>query len=108
MWMGKVRPVSLGANRHFMNEKASSESGPTARGQLKDNIDESSFRKKLGCGLQRGHSMTDEHRMQVATSLIAALRAGDATRFRAIMTDDFVWTLPGTNWCLVLPAWNEF
>jgi ketosteroid isomerase-like protein len=43
------------------------------------------------------NSMTDEDRKQLATSFIAALRAGDANGFRAIMTDDVVWTLPGTS-----------
>lgn len=41
--------------------------------------------------------MTDEDRIQPATSFIVALRAGDANGFRAIMTDDVVWTLPGTS-----------
>lgn len=41
--------------------------------------------------------MTDQDRTQLATSFIAALRAGDAHGFRAIMTDDVVWTLPGTS-----------
>jgi uncharacterized protein len=42
-------------------------------------------------------SMTDQDRKQLATSFIEALRAGDANGFRAIMTDDVVWTLPGTS-----------
>ena len=41
--------------------------------------------------------MTDEDRKQLATSFIAALHAGDSNGFRAIMTDDVVWTLPGTS-----------
>jgi ketosteroid isomerase-like protein len=41
--------------------------------------------------------MTDEDRKRLATSFIVALRAGDANGFRAIMTDDVVWTLPGTS-----------
>jgi ketosteroid isomerase-like protein len=41
--------------------------------------------------------MTDEDRIRLATSFIVALRAGDADGFRAIMTDDVVWTLPGTS-----------
>jgi uncharacterized protein len=41
--------------------------------------------------------MTDEDRIQLATSFIVALRAGDVNGFRAIMTDDVVWTLPGTS-----------
>jgi uncharacterized protein len=42
-------------------------------------------------------SMTNQDRRQLATSFIQALRAGDANGFRAIMTDDVVWTLPGTS-----------
>jgi ketosteroid isomerase-like protein len=41
--------------------------------------------------------MTNEDRIQLATTFIVALRAGDANGFRAIMTDDVVWTLPGTS-----------
>jgi ketosteroid isomerase-like protein len=41
--------------------------------------------------------MTDQDKKQLATSFIAALRAADADGFRAIMTDDVVWTLPGTS-----------
>ena len=41
--------------------------------------------------------MTDEDRKQLAILFIAALRAVDANGFRAIMTDDVVWTLPGTS-----------
>jgi uncharacterized protein len=41
--------------------------------------------------------MTDQDRKQLATSFIEALRARDANGFRAIMTDDVVWTLPGTS-----------
>jgi len=43
--------------------------------------------------------MTDQDRKQLATSFIEALRAGDANGFRSIMTDDVLWTLPGT--CLL-------
>jgi uncharacterized protein len=43
------------------------------------------------------NSMTDQDRKQLATSFIEALRAGDANRFRAIMTEDVIWTLPGTS-----------
>jgi uncharacterized protein len=42
-------------------------------------------------------AMTDQDRKKLATSFIEALRAGDANSFRAIMTDDVVWTLPGTS-----------
>ena len=41
--------------------------------------------------------MTDQERTQLATSFIDALRAGDANGFRAIMTDDVFWTLPGKS-----------
>jgi uncharacterized protein len=41
--------------------------------------------------------MTDQDRKQLATSFIEALRAGDANGFRSIMTDDVLWTLPGTS-----------
>jgi len=41
--------------------------------------------------------MADQDRKQLATSFIEALRAGDASGFRTIMTDDVVWTLPGTS-----------
>jgi hypothetical protein len=41
--------------------------------------------------------MTDEDRKQLAILFIAALRAVNANGFRAIMTDDVVWTLPGTS-----------
>jgi ketosteroid isomerase-like protein len=43
------------------------------------------------------HPMTDQERKQLATSFIEALRAGDAKGFHAIVTDDVVWTLPGTS-----------
>jgi ketosteroid isomerase-like protein len=42
-------------------------------------------------------SMTDLDRKKLAISFIDALRAGDANGFRSIMTDDVVWTLPGTS-----------
>ncbi len=38
--------------------------------------------------------MADQDRKKLATSFIEALRANG---FRAIMTDDVVWTLPGTS-----------
>ena len=41
--------------------------------------------------------MTDQERKQLATSFIEALRAGDSNGFRLIMTDDVLWTLPGTS-----------
>jgi ketosteroid isomerase-like protein len=41
--------------------------------------------------------MTDQDKKQLATSFIEALRAGDANGFRAIMTDDVFWSLPGTS-----------
>jgi ketosteroid isomerase-like protein len=41
--------------------------------------------------------MTDNERKQVATAFIEALRAGDVDGFRRIMTDDVIWTLPGTS-----------
>jgi ketosteroid isomerase-like protein len=41
--------------------------------------------------------MTDEERKTLATSFIAAVRAGDAQAFHAIMTDDVVWSLPGSS-----------
>ncbi len=41
--------------------------------------------------------MTDQDRKQLATSFIEALRAGDANGFRSIMTDDVLWTLPGSS-----------
>ena len=41
--------------------------------------------------------MTDQDRKQLATSFIEALRAGDSNGFRSIMTDDVLWTLPGTS-----------
>jgi uncharacterized protein len=41
--------------------------------------------------------MKDEARKNLATSCIAAVRVGDAQTFRAIMTDDVVWSLPGTS-----------
>jgi uncharacterized protein len=42
-------------------------------------------------------SMTDQGRKKLATSFIESLRSGDANGFRTIMTDDVVWTLPGTS-----------
>jgi len=41
--------------------------------------------------------VTDQERTQIAKSFIAAVRAGDARAFQAIMTDDVVWSLPGTS-----------
>lgn len=41
--------------------------------------------------------MTEQDRKQLATRFITALRTGDADSFRAIMTDDVIWTLPGTS-----------
>jgi uncharacterized protein len=41
--------------------------------------------------------MTDQEKMKLATSFIAALRAQDADGFRAIMTDDVAWSLPGSS-----------
>ncbi len=41
--------------------------------------------------------MTDEERKQIAESFIAMVRAGDANAFRAIMTEDVVWSLPGKS-----------
>jgi ketosteroid isomerase-like protein len=41
--------------------------------------------------------MTDQEKKQLATSFIAALRAGDPNGFHAIMTDDVFWTLPGKS-----------
>ena len=41
--------------------------------------------------------MTDEERKTLATSVIAAVRGGDAQAFHAIMTDDVVWSLPGSS-----------
>jgi ketosteroid isomerase-like protein len=42
-------------------------------------------------------SVTNQDRKKLATSFIEALRSGDANGFRTIMTDDVVWTLPGTS-----------
>ena len=42
-------------------------------------------------------SMTDQDRKKLATLFIESLRSGDANGFRTIMTDDVVWTLPGTS-----------
>jgi ketosteroid isomerase-like protein len=41
--------------------------------------------------------MTDNERKQLAIAFIEALRAGDVDGFRRIMTDDVIWTLPGTS-----------
>jgi uncharacterized protein len=59
----------------------------------------SAFEAYVAClqDTEMENSMTDQDRKQLATSFIEALRAGDANGFRAIMTDDVVWTLPGTS-----------
>jgi ketosteroid isomerase-like protein len=41
--------------------------------------------------------MTDQGKKILATSFIAALRAQDVAGFNAIMTDDVVWSLPGSS-----------
>lgn len=41
--------------------------------------------------------MTEEEKKNLATRFIAAIRARDAGMFRTIMTDDVVWSLPGTS-----------
>ncbi len=41
--------------------------------------------------------MTDQDRKHLATSFIAALGSGDPNKFHAIMTDDIVWSLPGSS-----------
>src|SRR5271170_3020819 len=43
--------------------------------------------------------MTDQDKKELATSFIKALRARDAQILHAIMTEDVVWSLPGS--CLV-------
>jgi hypothetical protein len=59
----------------------------------------SAFKAYVAClqNTEMETSMTDQDRKQLATSFIEALRAGDANGFRAIMTNDVVWTLPGTS-----------
>jgi ketosteroid isomerase-like protein len=59
----------------------------------------SAFEAYVAClqNAEMESSMTDQDRKQLATSFIESLRAGDANGFRAIMTDDVVWTLPGTS-----------
>ena len=41
--------------------------------------------------------MTDQDRKQLATSFIEALRSLDENGLKTIMTDDVVWTLPGSS-----------
>jgi|SRR5271156_802452 len=41
--------------------------------------------------------MTEQEKKKLATSFIAALRAQYIDGFNAIMTDDVVWSLPGSN-----------
>jgi ketosteroid isomerase-like protein len=41
--------------------------------------------------------MSEEERRELATEFIEALRARDGQRFRAIMTEDIVWSLPGSS-----------
>jgi ketosteroid isomerase-like protein len=41
--------------------------------------------------------MTEQDKKKLATSFIAALRAQDIDGFNAIMTDDVVWSLPGSS-----------
>jgi ketosteroid isomerase-like protein len=59
----------------------------------------SEFEAYVAClqNIEMETSMTDQDRKQLATSFIQALRAGDANGFHTIMTDDVVWTLPGTS-----------
>jgi len=59
----------------------------------------SAFEAYVAClqNTEMGNSMTDQERKQLATSFIEALRAGDSNGFRLIMTDDVLWTLPGTS-----------
>jgi muconolactone delta-isomerase len=47
--------------------------------------------------LKERHFVTDQERTEIAKSFIAAVRAGDARTFQAIMTDDVIWSLPGTS-----------
>jgi uncharacterized protein len=59
----------------------------------------SAFETYVAClqNAEMENSMTDQDRKRIASSFIQALRTGDANGFRAIMTDDVVWTLPGTS-----------
>jgi uncharacterized protein len=59
----------------------------------------SAFEAYVAClqNTEMENSMTDQDRKYLATSFIEALRAGDAGGFRSIMTDDVLWTLPGTS-----------
>ena len=59
----------------------------------------SAFEAYVAClqNTEMENSMTDQNKKQLATSFIEALRAADANGFRSIMTDDVVWTLPGTS-----------
>jgi len=41
--------------------------------------------------------MTEQEKKSLATSFIAAVRAQDVGGFNAIMTDDVVWSLPGSS-----------
>jgi uncharacterized protein len=41
--------------------------------------------------------MTEQEKKKLATSFIAALRAQNIDGFNAIMTDDVVWSLPGSS-----------
>jgi ketosteroid isomerase-like protein len=41
--------------------------------------------------------MSEHEKKKIATEFIEALRARDAQRFRAIMTNDVVWSLPGSS-----------
>ena len=43
--------------------------------------------------------MTDQDKEHIATTFITALRARDVQTFKKIMTDDVVWSLPGS--CIV-------
>jgi hypothetical protein len=41
--------------------------------------------------------VTDEHKKTIARQFLEALRSRDWSLLRSIMTDDIVWTLPGTS-----------
>ncbi|QNK63393.1 nuclear transport factor 2 family protein [Pedobacter sp. PAMC26386] len=40
---------------------------------------------------------TEDHKLQIANNFLTALRTQDWNLFRSILTDDCVWTLPGTS-----------
>src|SRR5271154_4815773 len=59
----------------------------------------SAFEAYVAClqNTEMGNSMTEQDKKHLVTSFIEALRAGNADGFRSIITDDVLWTLPGTS-----------